>query len=444
MNRLGNTVVLIVLPILIASFLATRSLAQTRAVEEGDQFLHADDLSAQDKLRLQALHEGKALSPSDTKLLDKAAQWFVYRVTWKKYQEREPVDGVSLSTGRSVYDILQKDLYPLLIVPDPARPTWKPNQAQFEYMQAFTKALIPHIDKVLQNPRAIARINAALILVKLSESGQEQLLDPLVKILEDNDQHDAIKFQVLVALANVFKGDPFVDPEIRGFLDHEKEGDAIKAIVNFLEKRKPPEFSRTKRPSTEELEAFKYVRRQAIRTLGFVRQPIVAKRKIVISRPALALLKVVAKDGFMPPPSLSEQVEAAISLCQLQFRLVSDYNVDYAVAQLGKFLVQFGDDYEKERAQPSKTQSWKYDAAILGQALQAFQKEGRDSKNVDEFAKLGSTMCKSIVEGGQASGLRDLKAWVDNHQAPGGTLYRSQPDSTVKESQATERPRGRP
>lgn len=408
--------------------LAAGRLAAQAPADSGDQRLPAEELKSQEKLRFDQLANGsQAVGPQDKPILDKAARWMVYRVTWTKYQERQPDDGVSFASAKSTYDVIVRDLYPHLIVPDPKRPNWKPNDNQWQFMVQFTDSLMAAIDKVLENPRPIARVNAGLILLKVSETGQEKIADLCMKILEDPKQLDAVKLYTVKALRNVFKGEPFHEVEREPFVDKDREARCIKDLVAFMT-RKPE----GKRLSPGEIDAFRFLRRAAIATVGETRYPAVAQRRVVLSRPAFELLKIVRNDGVEPEPTPAEQVEAAVGVCKMLSRNYGDYQADYAAYQLGQYLLEYGEKYEAERNAPGGTLSrpWRSDSARLDQALAVFERDRLNSKS-RKIVTDGRTMLQSIVAGGQAAQLRELR--LDLGTPPAETsVYRNQPDTAIR------------
>jgi hypothetical protein len=411
-------------------------VARLSAQDSGDQHLPADDLTPSEKSRLQSLASGsKATGPQDQALLEKAGRWFVYRATWKKYQEREPTDGATLSTGKTVWEVLQKDLYPLLVVPDPAHPTFKPNDNQVAFMAKFTEALVPPIKKVLKNPRPIARVNAAIILAKLSESGQEALAPLMLEILGDEEQLDAVKFYAVIGLKNIFKGDPFQEIEHRdAFVDKELESKCIQALEKYLLRK--PNFDKDVQPA--EIDAFRYVRREAMRALGQTKFPAVAKGKVIFAKPALDLLRIVRNDGISPAPTQSEQVEAAIGLCNLQVRQYQGYQLEYVTYQLAQFLVEYGDKYERQRLSPrGLTEPWKYESARLDQALGILGAEATSHAKTKAAALIGHCrdMLKSIVAGVQAAQLREIRDYLTKNPTSETTVYAGLSDSAIQKNE---------
>ena len=91
-------------------------------------------------------------------------------MTWREYQERLPPDGITLSAGQSIHDILRRNVFPFIPVLDPKKPnTWNANQQR--YMEEFSKALVRHINIVLTNPAPIRGLMPRLSLLGWESRG---------------------------------------------------------------------------------------------------------------------------------------------------------------------------------------------------------------------------------------------------------------------------------
>src|SRR5262249_8610219 len=248
---------------------------------------------------------------------------------------------------------------------------YQPNENSLKYMAEFIKALIPPIQKVLKNPVPIARINAALVLLKLSESGEEQLAQPLADILADKDQIAPVKLLAVEALGNVFKGDLSHAPANREIIDKDVRNLCIQSVVDYM--TRDPQF--TPETTPQEIDAYHYMRRKAIQALAESRHPVVMERNRPKARTAYDLFRIALNDSSVKPaPRLVERVAATVALCQLQPKLEGSYQVDYALYLLGQAFVKLADQYESERLttpQPGQVaHPWKYYGAILSQAVQ--------------------------------------------------------------------------
>jgi HEAT repeat protein len=405
--------------------LCGRAQAQTSDDREG--FIATDELKTDEKVRVQKIQLGTvSMADSDKRVLEKAAKWYIYRLTWPQFQDRIPPEGQPLSSALSVNNLLQ-DLFGLLLLPDAKRST-QLSASQERYMQEFTAALIPPIEKVLQNSKPIARVNAAIALARLGETGNEAVVKPLLKILNDKDQLDAVKLWALVGMKNVFRAKDV--PGAEPFKDRDDAADYIHDMLVFLG-RKP---SLPANAPPEEMEAFKYVRCEAIRAVGQTRWPLVEKKKEKLGRPALELLRIMRKDGISPVPTFSEQIEAAIGICLMRPRLYPNYQVQYALQHLGQFLLDFADKYEEDRKKPVKSEAWKWESFRLQQALSVLEEveaPEADKKQARSFVAEARKVLKHIQDN-EESGASELRKWLDKNTPPENSLYKGEKDATIK------------
>jgi hypothetical protein len=391
----------------------------------------ATDLSARDKLRLQALSNGKeAMAPNDKDLLQRAAKFHLRRLTQEKYQRKLPPENKGLD------ELLERDTFTLIVVGTEKKPL---TQSQQEFLQAFTDALLPGINEVLKNPEPIARVNAARILARLGEAGQEKAADDMVKILQDKDQSDAVKFYGLKGLADLFAAAPGANiPGKRALKDEDREDKCILALVEFLERKS----NLPNNAPPEEVDAFRYLRRQAIRALGKTRTPAVTKKKQLVGTPTgLALLRVVSNDGLNPPPSLYEQVEAAVAVCQLQTPLVNGYQPAYAAHVIGEFILEFANQNNQNRAGAAPggipTLPWKYLAAILLEALKSWKAANPTDAYIGELVGKSENLLKTIEKNVGSPATAGLQAWLQK-PPPQTSLFKGDNKSVVKPSAPAE------
>ena len=133
------------------------------------------------------------------------------------------------------------------------------------------------------------------------------------------------------------------------------------------------------------------------------------------------------------PSSLSEQVEAAIGLCQLQAGKSPEYQMEYMMYNLGQFFVAYAELYEKERTKNVKDappSNWKYDGYRMVQALEALNANAGASPGVSKFVDTASLVFKNI-QSGQNSAPQTLRQMVNANPPRETMLFRGQPDSTV-------------
>ena len=384
-----------------------------------------------DRSEVQKLQNGKPPTSSSKQLLERAAKAYVYRLTYPQFQERLPPEGSRFDQAKSVYDISQ-ELFSLFVFPDPSRNIPQSQQLNQQlYMHEFTTALIEPVERVLQNAKPIARINAAIVLAHLGETGDETVVKPLLKILKDKNQYDAVKFWALRGLKNVFRAKN--TPDVDRFKDTDDVADYIRDMLDFLARK--PDLPANATPA--EVEAFKIVRREAVRAVAQTRYPAIEKKKAVLGRPALELLRIMRNDGVNPEPRFDEQVEAAIGVCLMKPRLYPNYQVVYALQQLGVFFLDFADKYEKERNKQAKSFPWPIESVRLQQALATLDDvdaSEADKKAIKGFvAEAKGGILKPIQEKG-ATSVDGLRRWLGKNQLPdnNNTLYKGQKDATIK------------
>ena len=410
----------------LATFLLKPATAQEPKRDDDEVVIESKErFDGSDRSEVQKLQNGKPMTPGSKQLVERAAKFYVYRLTYPQFQERLPPEGSRFDQAKSVHDISQ-ELFSLFVLPDPNRNI---QQNQQLYMHEFTTALIPPVERVLQNAKPIARINAAIVLARLGETGDETVVKPLLKILKDKNQYDAVKFYALRGLKNVFRAKYTLDVE--RFKDVDDVADYIRDMLDFLTRK--PDLPANATP--EEVEAFKIVRREAVRAVAQTRYPALEKKKAVLGRPALELLRIMRKDGINPEPRFDEQVEAAIGVCLMRPRNYANYQVPYALQQLGLFFLDYADKYEKERNKQVKSFPWQFESVRLQQALTTLadvDASDADKKAIKSFVAQAKEILKRIEEK-KESGVGDLRKWLDkNRPGDNDTLYKGEKNATIK------------
>ena len=171
-----------------------------------------------------------------------------------------------------------------------------------------------------------------------------------------------------------------LSPRKPPLLSPEVEEQCVLKLIAFIQQQPPHPAS----ASREEIEGFKVLRREAVKALAEYRSPSIKDK----ARPALVLLKVVARDGFQPEPRLDERVEAAIGVARMNPASDLTYQPEYAAQQLGLFVVDFAVRYNtRDRAE---LRPWAVQAARLSDALEAMKAGSKSpyvAKAVDDGIK---------------------------------------------------------
>lgn len=396
------------------------------------------DLSPKDKSRLNALKDGKEeVTAADKAILEQAARFQLHRLTQEKYWKKTPTENNSMD------NLLEQDTFKIIPVPTPQKPL---NEKQQQFLDALTDAYLPPIEEALRHPEPIVRVNAARILAKIGESGQEKSAKAMLAVLNDPKQWDAVKLWMLRGLEGLFNASYVMAavpgnerPNHRAFAikNESLENDCIQALADFI-LRKPILSPNT---PEDEIKAIQYVRRAAIRALGVTRLPAILNKKQFVGTPtALVLVRVVANDGLTPPASLSEQLEAAIGMAQLQTDLTDGYQPDYAAHAVGDFIVDLATVFNNKRAPVKqgniKPYPWKYWATKLEAALQAWKEAnpkagGPSGAYLASLVEKVSTMIRTVEKEQGVANVSDLRAWLKN-PPPNSSLFKGHPETTVK------------
>lgn len=259
----------------------------------------------------------------------------------------------------------------------------------------YGRRVIARAQEVLFSPggvKPIARVDVTRVLARLAErgpnestedvvarlgaSGAAELADALLKALAY--KNDGVKYHALHGLRDLLA----IPPQKPPLLTPEVEQKCALALVEFVEQK--PAFPAT--VTTPEVEGFRVLRREAIKALAQYRAPSIKDK----ARPALVLLKVVARDGFQPDCKTDERVEAAIGVARLKPDLDKTYQPEYAAQQLGLFLVDFAFRYQK-RDRGAVKYPWAVFAARLADALEVMKAESKSpfvANVVDQGIKL--------------------------------------------------------
>jgi hypothetical protein len=363
--------------------------------------------------------------PAD-EVFNHAAEWYAYRLSRNEYQEPKP-------GGKTMHDLYREALETF----DPKYVKAK----QDELLEVYGKRLMGRLALVVKNPKVIARVNAARLLGRLAAQGLEETTEVLVGVLEDPKENDAVKYYALMGIKDFFA---YLHTEGRDrsrFRNQRLEAHCIDALLKYVKHKPnlPPDA-----PS-EQVAAISWVRGEAIAALGQTRFPglmqVNDRTKVAaLERPtALILLRVLRKDGFTPPPSLSEQVAAVVSVSQLKGNLCREFRTDYAAHLIGSFLAEFVEAYdgtaEPKKGEPIKD-AWKINAARLNQALldlkaNAAEKEYRDY--VDKLVVQATPILAEVTAGKRpAPRAEPIRTWLDQNKPKANVVYDGIPTSEVK------------
>jgi hypothetical protein len=366
-------------------------------------------------------------NPQHQAAVDAAAKWATYRLTWSNINDPGKVS--------DLFRQYNDDLLELRLGREKTQ----------KAAEMYAKQVIAHAAEVLQTRKLIARINAARMLDRLAEKASDEaitdvtarlgggdqgdLADALAAAIKDPAQLDAARlylFRALRALLALPRSEPPALPR-------DKEEAAVGAVIKFLQDHNKPFPPGTPQ---DEIDGFRYVRREAIKALAQCRYPTLADK----THPTLVLLKLAARDGVEPDLRMDERVEAALGVARAQADLDKDYQPDYAAHQLGLFVVDFANRLSQEKQDsPDKppSEAWKYDASRLIEALETMSAQTKNA-HVAQVAGNCTPLLGKIEKALPPPNPFDLEKFLQDAESPGKSLYKSEPQSVVQPADRTE------
>lgn len=286
-----------------------------------------------------------ALEKSELPLLDKYAQSFIYKLDDPETLKAQRENPLSEKALNAWIDKAVKSMQFTTPHADLKKPL---TQIQKEFNRDYGRALLKVLTEKLQLAQStedanMVRFAASRILAELGKTGLEDVADVCIAILLNLniEKYRAGKEEPYFHLDNLRLGalrgleylmsvrEPGMkDSAIR---DYDRRLKVVKTLILFVESAFPP-------VDPENLGAIQYLRRQAIRALGYEPKAVLKDRKDDVL-PAVTLLRVVMDDKrLLPPVSRYEQFEAAIGFCRMEQPL--NVRADVASVGLGNTILQ--------------------------------------------------------------------------------------------------------
>ena len=358
--------------------------------------------------------------PKHEEALDAQAKWMTWRYFWLN-ESVKPKDVLRL------YQEFDSDVFAL----KKGMPTTK--EAARIYSDKIGKRGLEVIKH--ENSRLLAKVNVARVMARAAELGQPELADSFVAVLKVPELSEGARLYALRGLRELLAQEPPV-------LGAERLSGIVGVLTEAVERKAP--FDPKVTPP-EDVDGFRYVRREAVRALALVKDPSATGP----GKPALTLLRVVAREGLSPEPRIDERIEAAIGLARMRpsSKDAKNYQPDYAVYQIARMLddlaVAVNEDRqsiaraatreEQKVAGVPKRLPWLSYAVRLGDALRAMQAEVPNpylAKLIPECLKL-----LGAVEGGSADvSAQSLLQFLERNPAPSDRLIKGVDSSTLKTS----------
>ena len=324
-------------------------------------------------------------------LFDKVLRYLIYRLTWENIHEglepittRDIMEGSRTGTMDGIFKAFPPPTFNKQ-AEDPEEAAKR--QRQQKYLAEMRGYATEYLREVLKNRLLIARLNAAIVFHRLAEYGQEEILDDLIAIIENPNEHDAVKHWAIKSVNELFTANAGKKPK-----DPQRMDNAALAVYRWLDEhtRTPPTL--LAELSEPEKDGIRYIRREAIRTLGNYRKPVIIDDPKAGRREgptAELLLRIMnnQENSVLPEASLTERKEAAEALCYLQGKNAPNYQQDYVAFQVGRFIALLGAEASRD---PSRTnQRWKAFADHLKAATDALSADvGKNSPHSAYVGKI--------------------------------------------------------
>ncbi len=410
-------------------FTAVLSHAPAQQKQRSPERLEFDEKEYKSQQVKQML-QGDA--PADKQMLDAAAKYYAYRLTLTELQSKHGKMQEIVKYAESEIDANRRE-----------------ERKNTEAVQIFNAALLTRLKEVLPNPRPIASMNAARILMHMAETGYEEAVDALADALNDAEMNGGTQLYAARGIKDFYKlAFPVGETPPVFFKDRQREARSILALLAAL-KRQPPQ---SPPPTPEEIEGWRYLRREIIGTLAFSRYPAVADAKGTLApegKTALALARIIRNDGVNPPPRLDEQVEAATGLAMLKmkpfrdYQLAQPYQLDVAAYHLGRFMVDLAQTNQQNTGQDAAKIPWRTFGARLGLALAALKKEATTLKRDDptKYQALADYVIKVVdlstpiaraLEVGEGPRPDPLASFLDGAAKDAEPIYKGDDTAVVK------------
>jgi hypothetical protein len=375
------------------------------------------------KKRFFQLRDGEELAKADNAVVQGAARYYVYRLTVPTEQAKAGAMLKILTEFEGVAKFLSSSK----------------DARTAKFRSLFTKELLGCIRQVLaldvqQNQMAV--INAGLMLAPLARTGDEDVGDYLAGLVK-GAKNDVVRLFAFKGLQEYFQAraaaDPVRVPGVDALADDAvrmKEVRRIEPIIEFV----------TQTASPPDVDAYRFLRREAIRALAETRVPgIPLLPKLDGTMHAAvphALLRVLTngKDALTPPASLSEKYEAALGLCRTRAKLLPRYKPELAIALVGQFLVDYCKVYTKDADHFGKATfipllPWRANAEQLKEAMKDFAANAPDGNAVKqvELMKANTASIFTSMRNGKAVEPRVLETQVENLPRPNPAVYQKAP-----------------
>lgn len=328
------------------------------------------------------------------------AKWYLMRIATKQTNDVDEAARWSAKVHKEFNNVVNLAM----------RPAYE--KANRGFVNKLGPALVATMKELLaaNDPRTQPRIavNSAMMFSTMARLRQIDITDYLVQVVHDEkNTHDVIRLYAIKALRDSMpiwqqrdpdpmaaRNEDFDSPVQNAVRAHDTK--LVDGLVKYIER---PIDLKGKSPG--EIEAVRFLRREAIKALAQAGAPAVNaidKPQKLAGQVAPTLLRVLADGVLEPAPSLSEKVEAALGLCEMKYPNMKEYNPQVSIYLVGRTIEQFMKEYNKDWAKFTLTGegrrlpylAWKHDSRRLMASLDEMAKNAKDAdvqKNVSLLKK---------------------------------------------------------
>lgn len=295
-------------------------------------------------------------------------KYFVWRVTWANVQS-----DFKPAPLRTAMELVREDFENLIRRVNGENNEKNNDEAKDAICKEFTLRFQEIFDLPFEHNR-LAHVNAAMLLPDLGKTKNKAVGAYLVNMIKNPKSHEVQRMFAIRGLAEFFPAREFtvLDQERKQYVDQKvRDLELVDSLVMVIEKN----WSLAGETDVSEVEAIRYVRREAIKSLARVGTPAIEVYKGKAQGAAVhTFMRVLTDDGMSPSASLTEKIEAALGICQIKSPPPSDYDSQLGIFLVSKFLVEYANDYQNDypnfKAAGRPKHPWRFHGERLRQGLQ--------------------------------------------------------------------------
>jgi hypothetical protein len=409
-------------PIMMRRFFLVASALLAAPFALAEQLYNVETMELFRKLPQQQafldMLSGKS-APTNAKLLDLAAEFYVYRATWADLQNGAVKRGADTFTMHDYIDEFDKQM---------SKVAGSKNQA---FIDAFAPRLVKKFEDIVKldfnnefDRRSI--LYGVQLFPALGRLPHESVGRFFYETMTDSKKHDVLKLWAIKGLYEQFPLVPIDDgnwKEPKHEARRANDARRVDELVKFIFRPKPENLDER---------AYVYLRREAIQTLANTRVPAVSLVKAIGKEEgpvAPTLIRILSrKHDMTPPPTFAEKLEAAIGLLDMRYN-PQRYDPNPGLYAAGQFLLEMVGKYQEDQPnlkspptpgalkKPAIT-PWKLQGARLERIVQESTRGSMDAKFPPPMNP-ATPLSKALIGAKDAPLLESIAKAMKNYDALG-------------------------